>query len=164
MKRSLALLVFAAACAPTNSEVALPTPDLAVYEAQLHPFLEGACATLDCHGDPGRALRLYSDTGLRLRGDLRDTPMTPEELEANAMSLFAVDPTHPAEQHLAVLKPLDRGEGGMTHEGDNLVLMPDDAGYLCLVGYLAGASATELEDACQQARRDYAVGARPMTP
>lgn len=159
--------LLAASCAPTNGEVSLPMPDAMVYETELHPYLEATCATLDCHGDRGRPLRLYSDTGLRLRTDLRDTPMTPEEMAANAFALVAVDPTHAAEQHLVVLKPLNRSEGGMSHEGDNLHMTLADPGYRCLLGYLDGAYLdgardTDFRRDCAEARDLYVVP--PLAP
>ena len=43
-------------------------------------FLERRCGSIDCHGQIGRGLRLYSDRGLRLEhGTPRSTTTTDDE-------------------------------------------------------------------------------------
>ena len=79
----------------------------------------------------GRPLRFYAETGLRLRDALRDLPLTPEESQANAASLAALDPEAPPGESLILLKPLDASGGGVEHEGGAL-LHQGDAAYRCL--------------------------------
>jgi hypothetical protein len=93
MHRGATLLVLSlAACTDGPGRTATPALDPAAYAASVHPIMEARCATLDCHGDLRRSLRLYSETGLRLRDDLRDQPLTPAELAGNVSSLAGVDP------------------------------------------------------------------------
>ena len=147
----LALTVALAAPACTGEdpgETAAPSGDVASYARDLHPLLEASCATLDCHGDRGRALRLYSEIGLRAEGLSRDAGLTDPELAANVASLLAVDPGAAPARHLALLKPLSKAEGGVAHVGPKLWLNRDDPGYLCLLGWL---SSTADPAACAQA-------------
>ena len=146
-------LVLAALAAPACTgddpgETPAPSGDVASYTRDLHPLLEASCATLDCHGDRGRALRLYSEIGLRAEGLSRDAGQTDPELAANVASLLAVDPGAAPTRHLALLKPLSKAEGGVAHVGPKLWLNKDDPGYLCLLGWLSSRPAP---DACAQA-------------
>lgn len=63
-----------AACAAPDpaAERVLDCPPLAAFP-DVSAVLERRCATLDCHGQPGRPLRLYSQIGLR-RPEPRDPP------------------------------------------------------------------------------------------
>ena len=115
-----------------------PAPDggAAVdYATYVHPILEARCAPLDCHGDPGRPLRLYAQTGLRAADGLRFMPITPAELDLNVRSLAAVDPGVAPEESLVMTKPL---AGGVGHAGGDVWTSPDDPEAVCLLGWLAG--------------------------
>ena len=99
------------------------------------------CATLDCHGDPGRPLRIYSETGLRALGRDRALPLDAAEIAANVESIVAVDPGAPdADHHRLVLEPLAPSAGGMHHVGGDVWLDRSDPGYVCLREWLAGRS------------------------
>ena len=137
------------ACAPDVGSIPLDAPNVDAYEA-LHPYLEARCATLDCHGDEGRPLRLYAETGLRLPGVDRDLPVTAEELEANAWSLVGVDPGSDSERSLVFLKPLDRSEGGMEHVGED-VFTRGSAEAECLSWWLDGAADPSGIPSCEAA-------------
>ncbi|MCC6995396.1 MAG: hypothetical protein IT370_12365 [Deltaproteobacteria bacterium] len=144
----LATLALPGCTGDEPGEVLAPAGDVASYARDLHPLLEASCATLDCHGDRGRALRLYSEIGLRAEGLSRDAGLSDPELAANVASLLAVDPGAAPARHLALLKPLSKAEGGVAHVGPKLWLNRDDPGYLCLLGWLSG---TPAPSACAQA-------------
>jgi hypothetical protein len=144
------------ACAPDTRPVPLAEPDVASF-GELQPWLEARCATLDCHGDPGRPLRLFSETGLRAPGTSRDAPLSSAELEDNAWSLFGVDDA-PAERHLAVTKPLARSAGGVDHVGGDVWTSRDDPMHRCLVGWLDEARRPESWTVdCAAARAAWSV-------
>lgn len=144
------------ACGPDVGAVPLSEPDVAGF-GELQPWLEARCATLDCHGDPGRPLRLFSETGLRAPGVTRDAPLTAGELEDNAWSLFGVDDA-PAERHLAVTKPLARSAGGVHHVGGDLWTTTDDPAHRCLVGWLEkGTRAETWRTDCETTRAAWSV-------
>lgn len=141
MRLAAPLSILLAGCIGAQGEVALPEPDVDAYAEHVHPFAERACGSLDCHGDPGRPLRLYAEEiGLRARDELRGTPLTDAELRSNALALVGIDPWPASlDDHLALRKPLRVGAGGVEHEGDDLWLDRADPAYACLRGWLAGA-------------------------
>lgn len=112
-------------------------------------YLERRCATLDCHGQVGRPLRLYSRTGLRFPDpDVQNAPggpgTTEEEYRANfeavvglepeQTSRVVLDPTNnPPQTLLLVKKPrlLER------HKGGQIVVAGDD-GDQCVTTWLSG--------------------------
>jgi hypothetical protein len=160
MRLALALVLLTA-CGPEAGSDPLAAPDLAAYDA-IHPYLEGRCATLDCHGDPGRPLRIFSETGLRAAGVDRDAELQPEERMANGWALVGVDPNADPEAHVLVLKPLAEDAGGMHHVGDTVWTSVADPGYRCLLGWLRGDGDADWEAACAAASDAWAVP--PATP
>lgn len=109
-------------------------------------FLERRCASLDCHGQPGRPLRLYSAGGLRMPNDAGlvsgGGPDTPAELRANYEAVIGLQPEQtslvvahvlPPTELLVVAKPLGR----QTHKGGQ-VLATGDSGDACLESWLVG--------------------------
>lgn len=136
-RRVLPLVLLLAGCAPEQSYQPLPADDVDVYIATVHPIMEARCGTIDCHGDPRRPLRLYSETGLRMGAD-RDLPLTAEEYAANALALVSIDPT-PArlEQHLVLSKPV---RGGVDHQGGVLWDSVAEPQYVCVRGWLGGTA------------------------
>lgn len=155
MRAALALLVFLGACTDVTQD-AQPLPMNSEF-AILQPYIEGRCATLDCHGASNRPLRFYAETGLRAAGDLRDMPLTVEELEANAEALRGIDPTAEAEQHLAVLKALDPDAGGLRHEGGTVWPSREDPAAHCLVGWLRAEPDDETwREHCVEVGRQWA--------
>jgi len=161
MRVALALLVLLAGCGPEVGTDPIATPDLAAYDS-VHPYLEGRCATLDCHGDPGRPLRLFSETGLRAPGVDRDAELQPQERMANGWALVSVDPGADPETHLLMLKPLAENEGGMHHVGDTVWATRDDPGYRCLLGWLRADADVTWESACTAAADEWSVP--PLAP
>jgi hypothetical protein len=135
------------------TEAPLPPRELdpAVYQRSIHPILEARCATLDCHGMDDRPLRLYAETGLRARDDLRGQPLSDEELTANLRAAQAIDPDREPPDSLLVRKPL-AAPGGVFHEGGDLWRRADDPELLCLLAWLAGSSdSASAEAACTAA-------------
>jgi hypothetical protein len=149
MTRALALgAVVLAACAPAEREVEVAPLDLATYD-EVHPVLEARCGTLDCHGDPGRPLRIHAEIGLRAAGVERDDALTDVEREDNVRALAAVDPGAPVDDSLVLTKPL---LGGEHHVGGDLFRSRDEAPFRCLRGWLAGDGADDaVVAACDEA-------------
>jgi hypothetical protein len=123
-------------------------PDFPTYSANVDAYLTRRCGTLDCHGQPGRAYRLYGYTGFRLLdadgGALLvsgQQPTTPSEVRANYQAAVALEPeemtrlmaTQGADPNKLILlrKPLklERHKGGPA-------MAEDDPGYRCVVAWL----------------------------
>jgi hypothetical protein len=155
-RSALALVAAAMACTGTNDEVAFPRPgDVEAYARDVHPILEARCATLDCHGDPRRPLRLYAETGLRAADELRGTSLTLAELLDNARSLSAVDPDSDPSDSLVLTKPL---RARVDHEGGDQWRDATDPQPTCVLGWLAGLSPTSATlAACAEARPEVAL-------
>lgn len=148
MKAPWLLLLFTA-CQGGPGVQTLGEADSAGYIAEVNPYVAVGCATLDCHGDPGRPLRLYSEIGLRASTN-RDVPLTMSELDANIQSFVAVDSAPPL-QHLAILKPLAESAGGLDHVGGDVWSDVNDPGYRCVLAWLEGHVSDE-QAACEEAR------------
>ncbi len=145
-----ATAALASACGPAGQgELVVPaTLDVATYENEVHPYLERRCATLDCHGDPGRPLRLYAETGLRAVGRDRSLPLDADEIAQNIAAIVELDPSADPDHHILVLKPLAPDAGGMEHVGDTIWAARSDPGYVCLREWLAHrGTATSCTDA-----------------
>jgi len=121
-------------------------PDFRSYAESVDFYLQRRCGTLDCHGQPGRAYRLYGQTGFRLYNEdaglvSGQQPTTDAEKRANFQALVALEPeemsrligTQGAEPNKLILlrKPLllERHKGGPA-------MAEDDAGYKCVVAWL----------------------------
>lgn len=124
------------------------TPDFDTYVANVDAYLTRRCGSLDCHGQPGRAYRIYSREGYRLYtiqdGGLvsGQQPTQPAEQQANFQALVALEPEEMSrlmgrqgENPNALLflrKPLkiERHKGGPA-------MAEDDPGYRCVVAWLS---------------------------
>lgn len=151
-RAALVIALVASGCVGAESpELQIAQLDVGAYTELVHPVVRFSCASLDCHGQPGRPLRLYAEEGLRLRAELRGTPLTAEEAEWNVASFAGVDPaaTSP-EANLVLAKPV---VGEMSHVGGDVWTSREDPGYRCVRAWLAGES-DELENivACAEAR------------
>ncbi|HTE56684.1 MAG TPA: hypothetical protein VK698_37785 [Kofleriaceae bacterium] len=158
-----ALALGSAACAYDDpGMVPLDQLDQQAFTRDVQPIFEARCATLDCHGVEGRPLRLYAETGLRLRDDLRDLPMTDEEVIANVRSAEGVDPGARPDLNLILRKPLAEAAGGVQHEGGDLWLSRDEPQAACVVAWLAGQSELDaVRDACIRAGTEVALPPPP---
>jgi hypothetical protein len=150
--------VCAAACqAPdANKVTAILAPDYDQFKgvaldgawqpAGVSRLLERRCATLDCHGQVGRPLRIYGQYGLRWEqdGSVRPgvEPTTEVEYEANYEAVIGLQPemmslvvsgAESPEALMLLRKPLqlERHKGGAVFESG------DDA-YTCITSWLAG--------------------------
>jgi hypothetical protein len=123
------------------------SPDYDIYVQNVDAYLTRRCGTLDCHGQPGRAYRIYSREGFRLY-TIKDAglisgqqPTEPEEQRANFRALVALEPEEMSRlmarqgddpnRLLFLRKPLklERHKGGPS-------MAEDDPGYRCVVAWL----------------------------
>ena len=157
MIRSVLTMAIAAwalvACAssPTPDGKARTTtilaPDQAQFQQFVSPALERRCATLDCHGQVGRPLRLYSARGLRLPNDGGLIPgvgsTTAEETTANYRAVIGLEPEEltrvmagvdPPRDLLLLKKPLML-EG---HKGGPVLAPTNDPVEVCVDSWILG--------------------------
>lgn len=126
--------------------------------ANVSPVLEHRCATLDCHGQAGRPLRIYSGNGLRLPNDAGDLPgqtaTTPDEVTANYRAVIGLEPEEmsrvvagedPPRSLLLLKKPLMLE----SHKGGPAFAPSGDPGETCITTWLLGQGADKA--ACAQA-------------
>lgn len=158
MKRSLLIaslaLLFVTACVgPSAGERGRATRDSIDFATHVQPILEASCATLDCHGNSGRPLRLYAETGLRIRDDIRNQTITQEELDANVASILGLDTDAESwESDLILLKPLAVRAGGVFHVGGDIWPSTQSDAYICMHGWLLNQIAdSSVTDACARA-------------
>lgn len=127
----------------------------------VHVFLEKQCGTLDCHGQVGRPLRLYSVNGLRAPNDAGLVSgagaETSAELYSNFLSVVGLQPEEmnrvvlgqdPPTQLLLLQKPMAL----VSHKGGQRILVGDPM-YTCLMSWLQAPSGQGTFDAnaCTQA-------------
>jgi len=120
-------------------------PDQGAF-TMVSPVFEQRCGTLDCHGQVGRPLRIYSGLGLRLPNDAGDLPgvgaTTPDEIAANYRSVIGLEPEEmsrviadedPPTKLLILAKPLmlESHKGGPA-------MAPGDTAEKCIEGWLVG--------------------------
>lgn len=143
------VLVATPSCAPVpdrDRTTEIIEPDFAIYAQYVDTYLARRCGTLDCHGQPGRAYRIYSREGLRLTDNdaglvSGQQPTTPDEVRANFVSAIGLEPEQMSRvvaspdldpnTLLFLRKPLklERHKGGTA-------MAQDDVGYKCVVGWL----------------------------
>ncbi len=119
-------------------------------------FLEARCASLDCHGQVGRPLRVFSQNGLRIVDEAGNVSggngTTFDEMFANYTAAISVQPELTSQVFaggadptslLLMRKPLQAER----HKGGQIIVAGDD-GYNCLYGWLVGVMDF---DACKRA-------------
>ena len=151
-----ALAALAAGCAADDSTATTTLPEYGTvddFTAYVQPVLAAGCASLDCHGDPGRPLRLYSLNGLRQMDELRGEDESESEMTANMLSIAGLDPgAEQIEDHLLLLKPLAVAAGGFHHVGGDLWADQGEPAYRCLHSWFrTGTSDSETQAICQLA-------------
>lgn len=121
-------------------------PDYPTYKEYVDSYIQRRCGTLDCHGQSGRAYRVYGRQGFRLynvdAGLISGEQATTEdEIRANYQAAVALEPeemsrvmaTQGADPNRLLLlrKPLrlERHKGGPA-------MSENDAGYRCVVAWL----------------------------
>jgi hypothetical protein len=156
-----ALVTGSAACAssPDNKKFTeILMPDFPSYAANVDIYLQRRCGTLDCHGQPGRAYRIYGFTGFRLLdpdGGAQlvsgQQPTTQLEVRANYQAAIALEPEEMSKvvgaggldhnRLLLLRKPLrlERHKGGPA-------MAEDDAGFKCVVAWLKVKTVKPLPD------------------
>ena len=150
---ALALVFCNGACSVDStaiSQVILPNRDEFINKG-VNTFMAQRCGALDCHGQTGRPLRLYSTNGLRKNlspNKGRDTrELQLDELTDNYFSVVGLEPEEITTsmatqgqytQFLLLLKPLSIEGGGVRHKGGP-VLRSTDQGFDCLASWAAGS-------------------------
>lgn len=137
-----------AGCAiDAQTEVAFRVPrDEVTFANDVQPILEMGCATLDCHGQRGRPLRLYSTWGLRIDDSLRPAPgatldaippIRSDEVHANVSAIAGIDVgLTRVDDSLLLRKPLDPAAGGIHHVGRIHWRSTDDPEYQAIRTWL----------------------------
>jgi hypothetical protein len=135
------------ATAPDNKRFTeIVQPDYASYREFVDPYIQRRCGTLDCHGQPGRAYRIYGYGGFRLYN--LDASLVSgqditreEEIVANYQAAISLEPEEMSRviakqgadpnSLLLLRKPLrlERHKGGPS-------MAEDDPGYRCVVAWL----------------------------
>jgi hypothetical protein len=137
-------------------------PDYAQFKAGPDKYLGKRCGTLDCHGQLGRGMRLYSQTGLRAfdasnggffpnvsgfaNPNGSGNGETEEETRANFVSVVGLEPEvmgaviaegggNP-KRLLLLKKPLQLE----SHKGGKIMIDESDPGYLCLTSWISGTT------------------------
>lgn len=149
-------VVFCNACITSvdsgaTSPLALPDKDQFITQG-VGVFMEKRCGSLDCHGQIGRPLRIFSSNGLRKNdgpNGARDTSgTTAEEQSANYYSVVGLEPEQISvsrvsegvyDDFLLLKKPLSLEGGGVRHKGGP-VLRSTDSGFDCLISWISGAA------------------------
>jgi hypothetical protein len=157
-------------------------PDYATFKAGPDKYLTKRCGTLDCHGQLGRGMRLYSQTGLRAfdasaggyfpnatgfaNPNGSPNPETDEETQANFISVVGLEP----EVMGAVI-----AEGGAnpkrllifkkpllveSHKGGKIMADESDDGFYCLSSWIQGIPLNQA--ACDRASDFPAL--KPQAP
>jgi len=121
------------------------------------PVFERRCGTLDCHGQVGRPLRIYSGLGLRLPNDAGNLPgttaTTPDEITTNYRSVIGLEPEEmtrviagedPPRSLLILKKPLLLE----AHKGGPAFAPSGDPGETCITTWIQGQAD---KNACNQA-------------
>jgi hypothetical protein len=121
-------------------------PDQSEF-TNVSPVFERRCGTLDCHGQVGRPLRIYSGLGLRMPNDAGNTPgsnaTTPDEITSNYLTVIGLEPEEmtrviagqDAPRTLMILaKPLML----QAHKGGPAMASTGDPAETCITSWLAG--------------------------
>ncbi len=150
----LSLLVAAACSGPAGGEtVTAKGPDPSAFIASVGgvaPVFERRCGSIDCHGNPYRAMRIYGQNGIRLPNDAGlaagSGATTPEEVAATYDSIISVEPeqmilvaSHQADPYslLILKKPLQIE----AHKGGPALFKGDDS-ETCISSWVSGKTNT----------------------
>ncbi len=151
---------------PTDSGEFGDLPDRASFvDNKVSLFMEVRCGGLDCHGQDGRPLRIYGQTGLRLKakpdGSRDNSPTTDDERTENYRSVVGLEPEALAEcfeskgeiigTFQLLKKPLGIENGGIRHKGGPVLrATQSDPGWQCLYGWVSdNVDAAQCEQAAK---------------
>jgi hypothetical protein len=163
-RTSLVFAALAAFAAATTSSCAIPTQTTgdsignlptskSFIDDGVSLFMEHRCAGLDCHGQVGRPLRLYSEWGLRLKagtgGARNKEATTNDERLENYRAVVGLEPENMAKCFASqgsdvatfqlLKKPLDISGLGIRHKGGPVLRASEsDSGWQCLLGWASG--------------------------
>ncbi|HEY1959939.1 MAG TPA: hypothetical protein VGH28_30230 [Polyangiaceae bacterium] len=131
-------------------------PDQTAFQT-VSPVFERRCGTLDCHGQEGRPLRIYSGLGLRLPNDAGNFPgttaTTPDEITTNYRTVIGLEPEEMTRviagedvpRDLLILKKPLMLEA---HKGGPAFAPSGDPGETCITSWIDNALD---KNACNQA-------------
>lgn len=146
----MALFASASCASPPDKDriTDIIQPDYESYRQNVDAYLSRRCGTLDCHGQPGRAYRVYGREGFRLYNEDAGLisgvqPTTEAEIKANFQAIIALEPEElnrvmakqgedeALKRWIWIRKPLklERHKGGPA-------MAEDDPGYRCVVSWL----------------------------
>jgi hypothetical protein len=146
---------FASCSGVTQTRIGIDAPSDSMDQfLPVSGFLDHRCGSLDCHGQPGRNLRIWGCDGMRL--DPKDVPgclppgrgTTQEEDQATYRSLVGLEPTVMSVvvagggQHPELLTFVRKARGIETHKGGKLIT-PGDAQDICITSWLQGSTKTD---------------------
>ncbi len=137
----------------TASDLILPDENQFKQLNGVNDFMTQRCAALDCHGQIGRPLRLYSSNGLRLEdgpnGSRIAGPTSDKEKKENYYAVVGLEPEGLTQvavvaseggQFCDILlfkKPLDIKNGGVRHKGGPIIRSGDN-GWNCITTWVQG--------------------------
>jgi hypothetical protein len=161
---ALAAITGVSCSIPTeNSQIGDLPSEKSFTDGKVSLFMEHRCGSLDCHGQFGRPLRIYSEWGLRLKanddGSRNTAATTADEQKANYQAVIGLQPEELSAcftskganfSTLQLLKkPLNISGNGIRHKGGQILRATlSDHGWQCLYGW---ASGTSYPDECAQA-------------
>jgi hypothetical protein len=161
-----------AACSVTQARIGVDAPPEDQFSTQgVGDYLDHRCGTLDCHGQPGRNLRIWGCFGMRL--DPKDisscitgTQTTMAEHHATYRSLVGLEPAVMSEVEQGnganpdLLTFVRKAEGLESHKGGRLITPGDDQ-EKCIFSWLQSMTDPM---ACANAASGYPILAAPTGP
>ena len=142
-----------ASCIGESDEITEACPPYDAFK-QVSPVLEQRCGTLDCHGQPGRPMRIFGSIGLRAAdADEVDNPnyypggsepTTEKELTLNYRSVCGLEPELMADVIAGKAKPEEltlvrKPRNSEKHKGGK-IWDQGKPGDRCLVAWLQPAT------------------------
>jgi hypothetical protein len=144
-------VMFGAGCAEDSPVLALPNPDLMIFQETAYPLLLRDCGFPACHGDARRFFRVFGPGRTRLVPTMAaDEPLTAEEItESYARTISMLITDENLSDSWLLRKPLDTTAGGSAHKGAdawgrNVYYSRSDPSYAKLVNW-AYTEATNAE-------------------
>jgi hypothetical protein len=149
---AFACTLYSCSEAPSDARIGIIAPNGS--EEAFGPvadFLDHRCGSLDCHGQPGRNLRIWGCEGMRLSPTDASIcgraqggrATTPDEHQATYRSLVGLEPTVMSEvvanhgREPELLTFIRKARGIESHKGGTL-FVPGDDQDVCVTSWLAG--------------------------
>lgn len=140
--------MFAAGCSgPAVGETDIAKPTRSHFDS-VNDALGYSCGTLDCHGQQGRNMRVWSKYGMRIPvGDAKNvpgsSPTTKAEVERTYRSVVGLEPEIMSQvvrdggKHPERLTLIRKARGTEAHKGLKR-MNPGDPLDVCITSWLAG--------------------------